>query len=83
MGVEGIGFASRHAVALLGLTTVSRARYYSRMLRRPIPNVSRAVGSLTTTLQALGELWWAWKESDLRPLSYQDSVLPLNYTRDI
>ena len=28
-------------------------------------------------------LWapvWAWKESNLRPLSYQDSVLPLNYT---
>ena len=23
---------------------------------------------------------WAQKESDLRPLSYQDSVLPLNYT---
>ena len=23
----------------------------------------------------------AWKESNLRPLSYQDSVLPLNYTR--
>ncbi len=22
-----------------------------------------------------------WKESNLRPLSYQDSVLPLNYTR--
>ena len=25
-------------------------------------------------------LLWAMKESDLRPLSYQDSVLPLNYT---
>ncbi len=23
---------------------------------------------------------WVWKESNLRPLSYQDSVLPLNYT---
>ena len=22
---------------------------------------------------------WAWMESDHRPLSYQDSVLPLNY----
>ena len=25
--------------------------------------------------------WCEWKESNLRPLSYQDSVLPLNYTR--
>ena len=23
--------------------------------------------------------WWAQKESNLRPLSYQDNVLPLNY----
>ena len=26
---------------------------------------------------------WARKESDLRPLSYQDSVLPLNYAPNL
>ena len=25
-------------------------------------------------------IWWAHLESDQGPLSYQDSVLPLNYT---
>ena len=26
-----------------------------------------------------GPVYWAWMESDHRPLPYQDSVLPLNY----
>src|SRR3989344_3168486 len=32
------------------------------------------------SLNSLRRIEWVWKESNLRPLSYQDSVLPLNYT---
>ena len=28
---------------------------------------------------AEGGVWWAYLESNQEPLSYQDSVLPLNY----
>ena len=40
-----------------------------------LQNIKKSVNFLKV------RLWCEWKESDLRPLSYQDSVLPLNYTR--
>ncbi len=43
------------------------------------PNVMIQTSHKTKTAIKAVLILWAWKESNLRPLSYQDSVLPLNY----
>ncbi|TSC89885.1 MAG: hypothetical protein G01um10143_375 [Parcubacteria group bacterium Gr01-1014_3] len=54
------------------------------MVKRTL-DMGESVGSIPTgrtrrLVSRRKNILWVWKESNLRPLSYQDSVLPLNYT---